>query len=489
MNTPNSTTPSLKISLIPIVILVALLSVNVSIYGDSSLNGSIQVILLFATAIASAIAMWRYKIPFRKLEQAMTHHIAGASGAIIMLFLIGALAGIWMLSGVVPAMIYYGLQIIHPHIFLTTACVVSAIVSICTGSSWTTIATIGIALMGIGNALGFHEGWTAGAIISGAYFGDKMSPLSDTTNLASGVAGTDLFVHIRYMWYTTIPTILIACVVYTLVGLYAAPSQITGIEEFRQSLEATYNLSPLLFIVPIITFLLIIKRVPALITLFAAVLLGVIATLLLQPDLCLSLSTNQSNTFSQYFTGIVNTLYAPVSIETGNEALNSLVATRGMSGMLNTVWLIITSMCFGGVMESSGMLHAITNALIKKMHNTFSTVAATTGACLFFNIATADQYISIILPGKMFSSVYQRMGYEPRLLSRTLEDTATVTSVLVPWNSCSMTQSSVLQVASLTFAPYCIFNWLSPIVTLTVAALGYKITKYPIQTTENQQPK
>ncbi len=476
-NTPKRRLPSAKISFLVVLVLIVLLSVNVSIYGANSMDGSTQVVLLFATGVCAAISMWFYGVKFSDIEESILVNIKGASSALVMLFLIGALSGIWMLSGVVPSFIYYGLKIINPDIFLVTACVVSAIVSLCTGSSWTTCATIGIALMGVGNALGFSEGWTAGAIISGAYFGDKLSPLSDTTNLAAGAAGTELFTHIRYMLITTVPSITIACAVYLVVGFFTVSTAETDIAEFSVALSNTYNLSPFIFVVPILTAVLIAKRVAPLITLFIAVAMGCVAAVVFQPQLCLGLATDNSNLFTQFFTGVMNTLYGPTAVDTGNEALNELVATRGMRGMMNTIWLVICSMCFGGAMQASGMLTAITNVIIRWMRSTVSTVASTVSTCIIFNIAAADQYVSIILPGKMFSPTYKKMGYEPRLLSRTLEDSATVTSVLIPWNSCSMAQSTVLGVAAITFAPYCIFNWISPIVSVVIAAIGYKIMR------------
>lgn len=476
MNQPKKI-PSASVSFLIVIVLVVLLSINVSIYGADSMDGSMQVILLLATGVCCAISMWGYGVKFTDIEESILSNIKGASSALIMLFLIGALSGIWMLSGVVPSFIYYGLKIINPDIFLLTACVVSAIVSLCTGSSWTTCATIGVALMGVGSALGFSEGWIAGAIISGAYFGDKMSPLSDTTNLAAGAAGTELFTHIRYLLITTIPSILIACLVYLVVGFFTTSTVETDVAEFAVALNNTYNLSPFVFIVPILTALLIAKRVAPLITLFLAVVMGAVAAIVLQPQLCIDLATNRTNTFTTFFTGVMNTLYGATSVETGNEALNKLVATRGMSGMMNTIWLILCSMCFGGAMQASGMLNAITNVIIRWMRTTFSTVAATVSTSIMLNGATADQYVSIILSGKMFSAVYEKMGYEPRLLSRTLEDSATVTSVLIPWNSCSMAQSTVLSVSAIVFAPYCIFNWVSPIVSVVIAAIGYKIKR------------
>lgn len=469
--------PSAWVSFAVLGVLMVLIAINVTIYGVNSLDGSVQVVLLVATGVCCAVSMACYGIKFKTLEESMLENIKGAGSVVVMLLLIGALSGVWMLSGVVPSLIYYGLKIISPSVFLVTACIVSAVVSISTGSSWTTCATIGVALMGVGNALGFHEGWTAGAVISGAYFGDKLSPLSDTTNMAAGTAGADIFEHIKYMLITTIPSMLIACGVYLFVGFFGETSTVNEIDAFTTSLAGTYNITPWLFIVPALTFLMIIKRISALVTLFVAVVMGAIAAVLFQPELCRNIASDTTNAFTTFFTGIMNTMYGPTATETGNAALNRLVSTRGMSGMLNTVWLILCSMCFGGAMQGSGMLASISHVIIRWMRSTVTTVGATLSTGILFNMITADHVISIVLSGNMYRSVYEEQGYEPRLLSRSLEDSATVTSVLIPWCSCSMAQSTVLGVAAITFAPYCIFNWLSPIVSIIIAATGYKIKR------------
>ncbi|MEG1585456.1 MAG: Na+/H+ antiporter NhaC [Bacteroidales bacterium] len=474
MHSTNPTLPSFKLSLIPVVSLVLLLIVNVRIFGDESLDGSIQIVLLLATAITCGISMWRLKTPWENFEKGFISSVANSTPAILVLLLIGAMAGTWMLSGIIPAMIYYGLQVINPTMFLATACVVSALISVSTGSSWTTIATVGVGLLGVGKALGFEPGWIAGAIISGAYFGDKVSPLSETTNMAATTAGANLFSHIRYMMLTTVPSFIITLVIFFLYGLFGNPSGEVQVEELTSALQSSYHITPFLFVIPVIVLVMIARRIPSIVVLFTGVVLGALGIMVFQPEMLSKLSGEMSGWGARIMVAF-KAAYGPMSPVTGSEMLDSLVATKGMRGMLNTVWLIICAMCFGGALEGSGMLQSITNKLVSMMKSTFSTVASTTGACLFLNFATGDQYISILLPGRMFSSVYKKQGYNPELLSRTLEDSATVTSVLIPWNSCGMAQSSVLGVATLVYLPFCFFNWLSPLMTLLVAAIGYKI--------------
>ena len=415
------------------------------------------------------------KVKWKAIEEAICNNILGVATALIILLLIGALSGAWMVSGVVPTLIYYGMQIIHPNFFLASCCVICAVVSVMTGSSWTTIATIGIALMGIGEAQGFPSGWVAGAIISGAYFGDKISPLSDTTVLASSVTHTPLFSHIRYMMLTTVPSILITLAIFIVMGFSHTASDATQIATYSAALQNTFHISLWSLIVPLVTGILIAKKVPSLITLFLSAGLAGCFALFFQPNLLLEVASSASEEGATLFKGLFMTFYGNTQVETGNEALNSLVATRGMAGMMNTIWLIICAMCFGGAMTASGMLESLTSVFLRCMKRRVGMVASTVCSGLFLNIVTADQYISIILTGNMFKDIYQRKGYESRLLSRTTEDAVTVTSVLVPWNTCGMTQSTVLGVPTLTYLPYCIFNLVSPLVSICVAALGYKI--------------
>lgn len=469
--------PSPLLSLVPILVLVALLFVTIRIFGSDALSGGSQVVLLTATAVCCLIAMGYSKVRWKAIELAMINNISGVATALIILLIIGALSGSWMISGVVPTLIYYGMQIIHPSFFLTSTCVICAIVSVMTGSSWTTIATIGIALLGIGQAQGFDDGWIAGAIVSGAYFGDKISPLSDTTILASSVTDTPLFKHIKYMMITTVPSIVITLVIFTVAGLTHEATASDQIAMYSASLKETFDISLWLLIVPIITGILIAKRIPSIITLFISTALAGIFALIFQPHLLHEISGLPIENMQSQFKGLIMTFYGSTQIQTGNPDLNELVSTRGMSGMMNTIWLIICAMCFGGAMTASGMLGSITSVFIRFMKRTVGLVASTVASGLFLNICTADQYISIILTGNMFKDIYQKKGYESRLLSRTTEDAVTVTSPLIPWNTCGMTQATILGVATLTYLPYCFFNLISPLMSITVAAIGYKIKR------------
>ena len=469
--------PSPLLSLVPILVLVALLFVTIRTFGSDALSGGSQVVLLTATAVCCLIAMGYSKVRWKSIELAMINNITGVATALIILLIIGELSGSWMISGVVPTLIYYGMQIIHPSFFLASTCVICAVVSVMTGSSWTTIATIGIALLGIGLAQGFDAGWIAGAIISGAYFGDKISPLSDTTVLAASVTDTPLFKHIKYMMITTVPSMLITLVIFTVAGFTHEATASDQIAMYSTSLKETFNISFWLLIVPIVTGILIAKRVPSIITLFISATLAGVFALIFQPHLLQEISGLPVENIQSQFKGLLMTFYGSTQVQTGNADLNDLVSTRGMSGMMNTIWLIICAMCFGGAMTASGMLGSITSVFIRFMKRTVGLVASTVVSGLFLNICTADQYISIILTGNMFKDIYQKKGYESRLLSRTTEDAVTVTSVLIPWNTCGMTQATILGVATLTYLPYCFFNLISPLMSITVAAIGYKIKR------------
>lgn len=465
--------PSPFVSLLPIALMVGMLFATISTFGSDALSGGSQISLLVTTACCVFIGMAFYRIPWKDFERAITNNIAGVSTALLILLIIGALSGMWMISGVVPTLIYYGMQIIHPDFFLASTCLICALVSVMTGSSWTTIATIGIALMGIGKAQGFHEGWIAGAIISGAYFGDKVSPLSDTTVLAASVTETPLFTHIRYMMITTIPSLLITITLFTIMGLtHDQGSTTQEMMVFASSLESKFYITPWLLLVPVITGILIARKVPSIITLTLSTVLACVAALIFQPDLLHEVAGGGS-----LFKGSMMTCYGSTSLQTDNPILTDLVATRGMAGMMNTVWLILCAMCFGGAMTAGGMLGSITSVFVRFIKNRVSTVASTVCSGLFLNLATADQYISIILLGNMFGNIYKKQGYESRLLSRTTEDAVTVTSVLIPWNTCGMTQATILSVSTLTYLPFCFFNIISPMMSILIAATGYKIVK------------
>lgn len=467
--------PSPLVSLIPIAALIVLLFFTISTFGSDALTGASQVSLLVATALCVFIGMWRYGIPWKDFEKAITNNIAGVSSALIILLIIGALSAVWMVSGVVPTLIYYGVQIIHPRFFLLCTCIICAVVSVMTGSSWTTIATIGIALMGIGKAQGFEEGWIAGAIISGAYFGDKISPLSDTTILASSVTDTPLFTHIRYMLFTTVPSLIITLLLFTVMGFTHEAANMDSITLFTAALDAKFHITPWLLIVPIVTGILIARKVPSIVTLFISTALTVVFMLVFQPGLLYEVAGAGATGIEGLYKGTMMTLFGPTALDAGNPEINELVATRGMAGMMNTIWLIICAMCLGGAMTASGMLASITAVFVRFTRRLTGMVASTVGAGLFLNLATADQYISIILTGNMFKDIYRQNGYESRLLSRTTEDAVTVTSVLIPWNTCGMTQATILSVPTLVYLPYCFFNYLSPLMSILVASIGFKI--------------
>ena len=411
--------PSPLVSLIPIIVLVLLLFATIHTFGSDALSGGSQVSLLTTTAVCILIGMAFYKIPWKDYELAITNNVAGVTTAI----------------------------------------------------------TIGIALMGIGKAQGFEEGWIAGAIISGAYFGDKVSPLSETTILAASVTDTPLFRHIRYMMITTIPSLVITLIIFTVAGFSHDANNTQHITEVAAALNEKFHITPWLLIVPVATGILIARKVPSIITLFLSTLLAGIFALIFQPDLLQEISGMAASGFDSLFKGLMMTFYGSTSLHTDNAVLTDLIATRGMSGMMNTIWLILCAMCFGGAMTASGMLGSITSIFVRFMKKTVSVVGATVCSGLFLNLATADQYISIILTGNMFRDIYAKKGYESCLLSRTTEDSVTVTSVLIPWNTCGMTQATILSVPTLVYLPYCFFNIISPLMSIAVAAIGYKIAR------------
>ena len=475
--------PSWWVSLIPFIVLIAVLTVVIRIFGADALDGGSQVSLLFATGVTVAISMIFYRVPWKEFEEGITDNMKSVGTAVLILLLIGAVAGSWMVSGVVPTMIYYGMKVIFPSVFLFAACLICAVISIMTGSSWTTIATVGVALVGIGTAQGYDPGWTAGAIISGAYFGDKVSPLSDTTVLASSSAGTPLFTHIRFMMVTTIPSFVIALVVFLVMSLLHQTPDAVQTADFASDLKNTYNISPWLLLVPVFTGLLIVKKVPAILTLFIAALLAGIVAVFAQPQIISAVANGTapvhggSLDFITGFKGMYMSFYGPTAIDTGNAVLNDLVSTGGMTGMLNTIFLIISAVTFGGALVGSGMLQSLTEKLTQFIRRRVSMVSATVGTGIFANMITGDQYLSIILTSSLYKDLYKQKGYEPKLLSRSVEDSATVVSVLIPWNSCGMTQSTVLGISTLTYLPYCLFNIISPFMSIIIAAIGYKIVK------------
>lgn len=469
--------PELSIfkSLIPVVILIALLFYNVFYaFKDDALSGSNQFILLIGAAVAGIVG-YTNKTSYKSMMREVSNNIKATTSPIIILLMVGALAGTWLISGIIPSMIYYGLDFLKPSIFLASTLIICCIISLATGSSWTTSATVGIALIGIAEALNIPLGMTAGAILSGAYFGDKLSPLSDTTNLAPAMAGTDLFTHIRYMLYTTVPTILVTLIVFIILGFGLDTSGNANPESIQIAIAESFVISPWLFIVPGIVIYLIIRKTSPLIALLLGTLLGGIAALFFQPEVLNTLSDTETLSPLSAYKSIMNAITIETTIPTDDPMLQELFSTGGMQGMLNTIWLIICAMVFGGVMDAIGALEAISKALLKLFHTTFGLFASTVASCLALNLTASDQYLAIVIPGKMYAQAYEDKGLAPENLSRTLEDSGTVTSVLVPWNTCGAYHSGVLGVSVFDYFIYAIFNWLSPFTTLLFAAFRIKI--------------
>ena len=469
-------------ALIPVFALIGMLFYNVFFaFGDDALSGSNQFILLMGGAVAAVVGFFN-KVSFDQMLEEVAVNIKSTAGAILILLMVGALAGTWLISGVIPTMIYYGLQVLNPTIFLASCVIICSIISVATGSSWTTSATVGIALIGIANALGVPLGMTAGAILSGAYFGDKISPLSDTTNLAPAMAGTDLFTHIRYMLYTTVPTMIITLIVFIIIGLNIETTGTADTHLILEAVKESINVSPWLFLVPIIVVVLIIKKTPPLIALLIGTLLAALAAIIFQPNIVAAIGGGSSLTFENGYKGIMNAITVKTNIPTENAALEDLFSSGGMSGMLNTIWLILCAMTFGGIMDAIGALSTISKALLKLFDTTFGLFASTVVSCLALNVTASDQYLAIVIPGKMYAKAFKDKGLAPENLSRTLEDSGTVTSVLVPWNTCGAYHSGVLGVDTLHYAGYAVFNWLSPFMTLLFAGFRIKIRELTTST-------
>lgn len=463
------------IALIPFVVMVALLTITIAAFGTDALDGAVQVAIMLSSAIAIVIAITYFKTSWENIVDSMTSSVKSVTEAIFILFFIGAVAGTWMISGVVPTLIYYGLKILSPAIFLFAACVICGLVSLMTGSSWTTIATIGVALIGIGNVLGFSAGWTAGAIISGAYFGDKLSPLSDTNVLASSLAGIPLFEHVKYMLYTTIPTFIITLAVFLVVSLTMDSQATLSVQEFSDGLQNSFCISPWLLIVPILTGTMIAMKLPALAVLMLSAFSAVVTALIAQPSIIAEIGGGSD--LQGMFKGVMISVYGSTSHSTGLEQLDNLVSTSGMCGMLPTVFLILCTGAFGGILNGSGIMSEVTNALARLVRGPKSLTAVTEVTGIAGNIICADQYLSILMTISINSKLYEKMGFEQKFLTRTTSDSATVTSVLVPWNSCGIMQATVLRVPTIEYLPYCIFNLLAPVMSFIIAATGWKIKR------------
>lgn len=473
MNNPRL---SLSAALLPIIILVLLLTYNVTVFGDDALSGSNQFILLLGAAVAGLVGI-KNRVSYGQMLQKVGENLQSVTGPILILLLVGALAGTWLLSGIIPAMIDYGLQIANPRFFLPACILISALVSLATGSSWSTSATIGIALIGIGKALSLPVGMVAGAVISGGYFGDKLSPLSDTTNLAPAMAGGELFTHVRYMLFTTLPSIGITLLIFIFLNWDFSSNGDVDTSALSISIREKFNISPWLFLVPLTVILMIVKKTPPLLALFVGTLLGALFALIFQSQLLLELAGSEVLDFRTVYKTILNAITVDTQIETNDLLLNELFSSGGMQGMLGTVWLIICAMVFGGVMDAIGALQAISNAFLKWAQTNFQLIASTAASSLTVNLTASDQYLAIVVPGKMFAQAYRDRKLAPENLSRTLEDTGTVTSVLVPWNTCGAYQSGVLGVGVEAYFVYAIFNWISPLMTLIYAYFGIKIKK------------
>ena len=470
------------VAAIPFVFLVGLLVANVLCFADAT-GGPNQVALLSSAAVAAILARF-FGFSFQDAISGITASIQAAIPAMLILLVIGALSGTWMISGIVPAMIYYGLMILDPSYFLVATVVICAVVSLATGSSWSTVATVGIALLGIGDVLDVSTAMTAGAIISGAYFGDKISPLSDTTNLAAAMAGADIFTHIRHMLWTTVPSISITLLLFAFLskGVSNATLYVDQASVLSDALAGKFSITPWLFLVPLIVLVMVACKVNALASLIVGTALGGVFAIIFQPDLLQEVAADRnanlgSNYFVQTYQSLMTAMGEGFSLSSDSSEMNDLIGSSGMAGMLNTLWLILSAMCFGGVMEASGMLRSLTRPIITAAKSDGGLIASTAATCGFFNLTASDQYLAIVVPGRMFRQTYQDRGLAPENLSRTLEDSATVTSVLVPWNTCGAMQAGVLGVAVLTFAPYCFFNLISPLMTVLFGYLGFAVTR------------
>ena len=431
----------------------------------TKLNLSAHIPLVLGSIFASSIAIIRLGFTWKELEEGILDTINNTMQAILILLIVGMLIGTWIISGIVPSMIYWGLNILSPGIFLVATTVICSIVSISTGSSWTTAGTIGIALLGIGSALGIPKEVIAGAIISGAYFGDKMSPLSDTTNLAPAMAGSNLFDHIRHMLYSTVPAMLISLVIYAFLGMkYAGHSIDTSqISQIQNALASSYNtLSPLLLLVPVIVIVLVILKVPAIPGLIIGTILGGLVAIFFQ---------------GASLQNVLEVAQVGYTSHSGMLFVDELLTRGGLNSMLDTVSLMLCALTLGGILEKTGMLEALARFILRFAKGTFGLVAATIFTCIGTNIAVADQYLAIVIPGSMYKEAFKKQGLDPKNLSRTLEDSATITSPLIPWNTCGAYMSATLAVNSFAFLPFAFFNIICPIVSLTLAATGIGIAK------------
>ena len=466
--------PGLLLSIATLLVLIALLALCVVFFGDEATSGPIQIALLLSTLLTAGIAILFLKVPWTKVEEDISENIRQTAPTLLILLSIGALTATWMLSGIVPTMIYYGLKIISPRFFILITFLLCSLVSILAGSSWTTVGTIGVAMLTAGKLIGLPVGWLSGAVISGAYLGDKLSPLSDAVNLSATIAGSDLYKYIRYSLHTLIPAFIICFTVYLVVGLTLPVTARIDMDAELAAISGSFRISPWLLLIPCLTIFMVVKKVPAFLTLFISALFGAFVAFWAQPQIVAQICDGSTGIGSA-ITSVFRMMSSPVAVATGNPLLDNLTSTHGMSGMINTVWLVICIMAAGGALAGSGMLETITGALIKLIRGAGSLVATTVGTCIVSNMILSDQYMAILLPGKMFAPTYRRLGFAPELLSRTLGDSATVTSVLVPWNTCAVIQSTVLGVATMAYFPYAVFCLITPLIAILLAAFNFRI--------------
>lgn len=478
MSASKHTQPSLLESLLPVLFLIVMLASSVVFFGSDSSYGPNQIALILSAAVAALIGL-RHGYTWKQLEKGIVHGISLSTGALLILLVVGSLIGTWILAGVVPTMIYYGLMILHPSVFYAAACAICALVAIATGSSWTTASTVGIALVGIATALGLNVGIAAGAIISGSYFGDKLSPLSDTTNLAPAMAGTDLFTHIRHMLWTTVPSIAIALVAFTIIGLMSSAKGTADLTEINSALREGFVIGPHLLLPPVVVLVLVIKKMPAFPALLIGALVGGLFAVFFQQEAVLTyVGDTDLPRFFALLKGFWSAMFTSYSASTSSEALNELLNRGGMSSMLNTVWLIMAAMTFGGVMETTKMLERIAKGILSLAHSTGSLIAATLATSIGMNIVASDQYIAIVIPGRMFRAEFERRRLKPKNLSRCLEDAGTLTSPMIPWNTCGAFMASSLGVATVAYLPFCFFNMLNPVISAIYGFTGFTIEKY-----------
>jgi NhaC family Na+:H+ antiporter len=472
---------------IPIFVLVCLLGSAVYLYGDNSSSGPNQIALLFATFTAALVGL-KNGYTWRLLEEAMIKGITLSLGAILILLMVGALIGTWLLSGTVPTLIYYGLQIINPQWFYAASCLICGIVAMSIGSSWTTAATIGVALLGVATGLGLDQVVTAGAVISGAYFGDKLSPLSETTNLAPAVAGSDLFDHIQHMLWTTVPSFVIAMIIFIFMGFSAdVSSDIGRIDEIVSILQANFNISPMMLVPLIVLLVLAYKKMPAFPAISIGAVIGAVWALIFQSDLLASQVDASQGQLVGYFKLVWATFYDGFAIKTGDGTMDDLLSGGGMAGMLTTTWLVMTALMFGAIMEKTGLLEVFVRSILKIARSTGSLIASTIATCIGTNLVAADQYIAIVVPGRMFKEEYKKRGLKSVNLSRTLEDGGTITSPLIPWNTCGAYMQSVLMINPLDYAVYAFFNLINPVLAIIYAYIGIKILKIEPKHLEKEQ--